>query len=202
MRFRTAIPADREAIASLHISLGQRVYAGILPDPYLTDVMPREKTALWEQRLALGPDPERLSVTVAEDASGLAGFACFLFDEETAFGTYLHNLYVSPEHQRRGVARGLLAAAIDGFSPERLERPVSLLVFRENHPARRVYERLRGRVVEEIERATPAGPAIGLLRFQWPTARRCGRSSRPTHPPTSSSTHRLPTLSLSAPMLH
>ena len=171
VRFREATSDDREAITSLHISVSKQTYSGILPADYLTDRMPEEKTRLWERRLAQGIDPARLALILAEEGSTLAGFACFVFDDETDFGTYLHNLYVAPSHQGKGVARGLLAAGVNGFSEERLEQSIHLLTIRENHQARAFYERLSGRMVEERQNVMTRQPQVRFVRYQWPTAR-------------------------------
>jgi ribosomal protein S18 acetylase RimI-like enzyme len=109
-------------------------------------------------------------VTVAESAADIAGFACFLFDQKTEFGTYLHNIYVSPAYQRRGVASGLLVAGIVTFSTTHRQTPVHLLVFRENHSARAFYDRLGGRIVEEFDRAYTSKPGVGVVRYQWASA--------------------------------
>ena len=170
MHYRPAVPGDRDSIAALHIEGGQQAYAGILPRTYLFEVLPQEKDALWRQRLDRGVDGLRLSVTVAESSTDIAGFACFLFDQKTDFGTYLHNIYVSSRYQRRGVASGLLVAGIDTFSTALGERPVHLLVFLENLPARALYDRLGGQIVEQFVRDYDGHPSVGLVRYQWASA--------------------------------
>lgn len=170
MNFRDAKRDDREAVTALHISISQQTYAGILSANYLADVMPEEKTSLWERRLAQGVDSTRMSLKVAEEAAAVAGFACFLFDEETEFGTYLHNLYVAANHQGKGVARNLLAESIRSFSAHRLDRPVHLLTLRENHPARSFYERIGGQPVEERRNVMSRLPHVIFVRYQWPSA--------------------------------
>jgi len=170
MNIRDAKPDDRDAITALHISVSQQTYAGILPADYLNDVMPEEKVSLWERRLAHGVDSTRMCLKVAEEAAAVVGFACFLFDEETDFGTYLHNLYVASSHQGRGGARSLLAESIRSFPTGWLERPVHLLTLRENHPARSFYERMGGQRVEEKRNVITRLPHVFFVRYQWSTA--------------------------------
>ncbi len=81
---------------ALQVRVSQRAYSGMLAADYLADTMPDEKARLWEKRLSQSSDPERLRVTLAHFDNELAGFSFFLFDQETQFGTYLHNLYVDP----------------------------------------------------------------------------------------------------------
>jgi ribosomal protein S18 acetylase RimI-like enzyme len=107
---------------------------------------------------------------IAEEAAAVAGFACFLFNEETEFGTYLHNLYVSPSPQGRGVARSLLAESILRFPADWLDRPVHLLTLRENHPARSFYDRMGGQPVEERRNVMAHLPQVVFVRYQWPSA--------------------------------
>ncbi|HEY8575565.1 MAG TPA: GNAT family N-acetyltransferase [Devosia sp.] len=124
-----------------------------------------------------GIDQSRMSVMVAEEANDLAGFACFLFDQEQDFGTYLHNIYVAKGYQRRGVASGLLAAGIEAFHATRRGEPVHLLVFAKNAPARAFYDRLGGRVIEQIERSRAGSEPVALFRYQWASANKLREAS-------------------------
>ncbi|MFK4259845.1 GNAT family N-acetyltransferase [Agrobacterium tumefaciens] len=170
MNIREAKPDDRDAITTLHISVSQQTYAGMLPADYLTDIMPQEKTSLWKRRLAQGVNSTRMCLKVAEEASAAAGFACFLFNEETDFGSYLHNLYVASSHQGRGLARTLLAESIRSFPADRLDRPVHLLTLRDNHPARSFYNRIGGQQGEERRNVMTHLPQVVFVRYQWPSA--------------------------------
>ena len=170
MHYREALARDVGDIVAIHVTGGQQAYADILPSAYLEDTMPTEKRDLWRSRLENGLDQSKLSVTVAEEADDVAGFACFLFDQETDFGTYLHNIYVAKRYQRRGVASGLLNSGIGSFQPSRLEHPVHLLVFDKNTPARAFYERLGGEMIEETVRSRAGSGPIALCRYQWPSA--------------------------------
>ncbi len=168
MLYRNARPSDLESIITLHVEEQRRAYAHILPAEHLDIEMPAQKRELWSSRLRPGIDPGRLSLTVAEgEASDVVGFACFVFEADDAFGSYLHNLYVASRHQRRGIARRLLVEGISSFGPGRLASPVHLLVYEANETARAVYDRLGGRPIERLERSSPP---IGLVRYQWPSA--------------------------------
>ena len=84
---------------------------------------------------------------VAETAE--AGVVAFV----ATSGTHLDQLFVDPDHQRRGLGTALLDAALRMMSP-----PVTLHVFEENAPARRLYERhgfqRAGAFLNEVEHAT------------------------------------------------
>lgn len=167
---RDATTHDQEAITELHVHVSQLAYAGMLPAEYLADILPDEKARLWERRLSKGIDPTRLSVTLAFSDAELAGFSCFLFDEETEFGAYLHNLYVNPDYQGKGVARSLLTASLQKFSLRQRTDAVHLLTLADNHSARGFYERLNGRLVEEKRNVMARFPEVAYVRYQWRSA--------------------------------
>ena len=179
MHYRMALPKDLNDIVSLHVEGGQQAYSHILSKDYLTNTMPSEKAKLWQDRLGHEIDASALSVTVAEAGGELAGFACFLLDQETDFGTYLHNIYVSNRHQRQGVASGLLVSGIANFSDTRKMLPVHLLVFAENTPARAFYDRMGGGVVERIEKARRGSEPVELVRYQWSSATKLSQAALP-----------------------
>lgn len=82
----------------------------------------------------------------------------------------MHNLYVSPSFQGKGVAKALLREALTAFDDPRKDLPVHLVAFAKNIRATGVYDRLGGRVIETrtVERA--GNPAVELVRYQWRTA--------------------------------
>lgn len=170
LTYRPAIPSDAQMIIDLHVSMSQSAYAHILPETYLKNVLPAEKQELWQTRCAALPSADHL-IIVACDGAEIAGFCCFVFNEETEFGTYLHNLYVSPSLQGKGVAKALLREALATFDDSRTELPVHLIAFAKNTRATAVYDRLGGRVIERREVARSGNPAVELVRYQWPTAR-------------------------------
>ena len=51
-------------------------------------------------------------------------------------GAYVDQLFIDPDHQRRGIGTALLTAAL-----ERVPPAAALTVFKDNRPARRFYER-------------------------------------------------------------
>lgn len=171
VNFRQALASDRFSITGLHVRVSSETYAGMLPSEYLANVMPGEKADLWERRLATPVDSERLVITLAEVNSDLAGFACFDLDEEPHFGTYLHNLYVDRSFQGKRLGPRLLIESINHFQAERREVPVHLLTMRENYPARRLYDRLNGRVIEQKQNVMSRYPDVIFVRYQWPSAR-------------------------------
>ncbi|MEV4608523.1 GNAT family N-acetyltransferase [Neorhizobium sp. LMR1-1-1.1] len=169
LTYRPAVPSDAQMIIDLHVSMSQSVYAHILPQAYLKEVLPAEKQELWQTRCAELPSPDHL-VIIACNRAEIAGFCCFVFNEETEFGTYLHNLYVSPFFQGKGVAKTILREALSSFENSRKDLPVHLVAFAKNIPATAVYDRLGGLVIERREVTRAGNPGVELVRYQWPTA--------------------------------
>ncbi|MFB9948917.1 GNAT family N-acetyltransferase [Rhizobium puerariae] len=168
LKYRPALASDKQMIINLHVAMSKSTYANILPRHYLENELPYEKQELWEKRFA-GPNCNQL-IFVALSSSEIAGFCCFAFNEEKEHGTYLHNLYVTHEYQRRGVAKSLLSHAIGAFDSTRRRMPVHLLAFAENTNAVDVYEKLDGTVIEKRVVERSGNPAVELLRYQWPSA--------------------------------
>ncbi|MBV4366498.1 GNAT family N-acetyltransferase [Erwinia phyllosphaerae] len=171
MDFCCAIPSDHQAIAALHIKASQEAYAGILPNHYLMDILPEIKSRLWEARVGNGVDRKLIHLLLAKEGTTLAGFACFNFNEETEFGTYLHNLYVDSDYRRNGVARRLLSKSIISLPVERIELPVHLCTYTNNFRARLFYENLKGQVIQQNVNMIKHLPEISVTRYQWPSAR-------------------------------
>ncbi|WP_180355900.1 GNAT family N-acetyltransferase [Aliirhizobium smilacinae] len=168
LQYRPAVSSDMQMIVQLHVSIGQSAYAHILPEAYLKHTLPIEKQELWEKRFA-APSPGHL-IFVASYGAEIGGFCCFDFNEETEFGTYLHNLYVSPQFQGQGVAKSLLHHAVSAFEASRKDLPIHLLAFAKNAVATAVYDRLGGTVIERSEVVRAGNPPVELLRYQWPSA--------------------------------
>jgi len=171
VNFRQACATDCPSITDLHVRASNDEYTGMLPQEYLTNVMPGEKAKLWKSRLVPSVDPGRMVITLVEVNSDLAGFACFVFDEETHFGTYLHNLYVDLCFRGKRLGPRLLIESITHFSEERREKPVHLLTIRENYAARGLYDRLNGHVVEQKQNVMSRYPDVTFVRYQWASAR-------------------------------
>lgn len=169
LKYRPAVPSDVRMIIDLHVSMSRSAYAHILPETYLRDVLQAEKRDLWQKRCAVLPSPDHL-IIVACDGAEIAGFCCFVFNEEKEFGTYLHNLYVSPFFQGKGVAKTLLREALSTFEHSRKDLPVHLVAFAKNMKATAVYDRVGGLVIERREVTRAGNPAVELVRYQWPTA--------------------------------
>lgn len=157
---------DYKDIAALQAESWRSAYRGILPGSYLDGPILRERETHW-RNLMFSASEKRRGVFLAKDCSALLGFVCVLLDEEPAWGARLDNIHVRPAYKGRGTGRLLFRSAAEWVSTCEPYWPMHLFVFEANHPARRFYEALGGKVVEQYAQKTPAGVVVPSLRFLW-----------------------------------
>ena len=157
---------DYKDIAALQTESWRSAYRGILPVSYLDGPILKERETHW-QNLIFSAGGKRRGVFLAKDCATLIGFVCVLLDEEPAWGARLDNIHVRPAHKGRGTGRLLFRSAAEWVSRCEPQWPMHLFVFEANHPARRFYEALGGKVVEQYAQKTPAGVVVPSLRFLW-----------------------------------
>ena len=157
---------DYKDIAALQTESWRIAYRGILPGSYLDGPILKERETHW-QNLMFSAGGKRRGVFLAKDCGALLGFVCVLLDEEPAWGARLDNIHVRPAYKGRGTGRLLFRSAAKWVSTCEPQWPMHLFVFEANHPARRFYEALGGKVVEQYAQKTPAGVVVPSLRFLW-----------------------------------
>jgi RimJ/RimL family protein N-acetyltransferase len=102
--------------------------------------------AQWRRRLR---DHAQFAALVGDRPVGLIGA-----QQENAEIVYLYSLWLDPTARGRGLARPLVAAAVDWAARDRSVRTVTLRVAADNVVARGVYESLGFTTVA----AEPSGP--------------------------------------------
>ena len=86
-------------------------------------------------------------VLLAESRGGVVGFVCVVAStrgdspDDPATFAWIHDIFVSPEHRRRGVATALMAAA-EAFARSRGAKELRLGVIDRNTSARELYRGL------------------------------------------------------------
>lgn len=103
--------------------------------------------AQWRRRLR---DHAQFAALIGSRPVGLIGA-----QQENADTVYLYSLWLDPAARGNGLARPLVAAAVD-WARDRRARTVTLRVARDNTVARGVYEGL-GFAVATAETASPKG---------------------------------------------
>ena len=100
---------------------------------------------------------------LAEDESGLIGFAHTVFDENPTWGALLDNIHVAHTGQRRGVGSGLLARVAEAVASRPHRTGLYLWVNEQNMDAQAFYEAHGARRVERAMSVPPGGVPAGLL---------------------------------------
>ncbi|MDT5016137.1 MAG: hypothetical protein QOD39_2297, partial [Mycobacterium sp.] len=101
--------------------------------------------AQWRRRLR---DHAQFAALIGDRPVGLIGA-----QQENTECVYLYSLWLDPEARGQGLARPLVAAAVD-WARDRRARTVTLRVAANNAPARGVYESL-GFIVTSVETPGP-----------------------------------------------
>jgi GNAT superfamily N-acetyltransferase len=169
--WRLAEPSDARAIAALHADSWRRHYRGAYSDAFLDGDVAVDRLAVWTERLRRR---DRRSCTIlAEDESGLIGFAHTVFDEDQTWGALLDNIHVAHLHQRRGVGSRLLARTARAVADRAERTGLYLWVLEENVDAQAFYEAHGAKRVERAQVASPGGVPGRLngsphkLRYAW-----------------------------------
>jgi ribosomal protein S18 acetylase RimI-like enzyme len=167
-RLRPASPGDAASLAAVESRAWRRAYAGIVHGAVLRKLEPARRAPWWAARIA-----RREPVWVAEDPRGVvAGYVSFgparHPDLEPGFAGEVFELYVDPDHQRRGVGAALLRGASARLREAGLLWLV-LEVLRDNHDARAFYA-AAGLQTEGRTRLRSAGQLLGGRRYSVPNS--------------------------------
>jgi len=140
IRVRDALPADGDAIASVHVASWRWAYAGIVPDHELDALSVDDRRELWRAWFEIGD--ARAALLVAEEGARIVGF-CGVGrsrdDDATLIVGEVLTLYLLEWAAGRGIGRALFAEAIGRMRALGYER-ATLWVLRDSARARRFYE--------------------------------------------------------------
>lgn len=165
MNLRFATSNDAAAIAALHAASWQLTYKNALREDYLQHTVLAEREAVWTERLA-SPKANQV-VLLAEDESGVIGFACAYAAEHAEWGSYLDNLHVRPPNQGHGIGKALLVNMAKWCNLYAPERGLYLSVNHDNHRAQQFYIGLGARSADSWIWHAPDGSAVPAYWFLW-----------------------------------
>jgi GNAT superfamily N-acetyltransferase len=117
---------------------------------------------LWEHLFGAHP---RAEVALVEDGGGIAAFALFFHNYSTFLckpGLYLEDLFVLPDHRRKGYGRALLAH-LAKLAVERGCGRFEWAVLDWNEPAIAFYRSLGARMLDDWRIFRVTGEALGKL---------------------------------------
>ncbi|MHB8455879.1 MAG: GNAT family N-acetyltransferase [Acidiferrobacterales bacterium] len=106
MNIRQATMTDADSIARLCAESWRIAYHRILPGEFLDRHMMQDRQAVWRQRFTAPKDMQL--VLVAEESQELCGFVYAYGQEDPQWGSYIDNLHVRRESQRRGIGKPLM----------------------------------------------------------------------------------------------
>lgn len=142
---RHAAIDDAAGIARVRAESWRHAYRGIVPDAYLDAIDVDE----WaeRQRRNMEQQAEQLLSLVAEYQDLVVGWVAAGPNREAPhdYAGELYAIYLLPEYQRRGIGSALTTATARWLTDQGMDSML-LWVLEENHPARRFYEALGGRL--------------------------------------------------------
>lgn len=167
MTYREANIGDAAQIAALHAKSWRYAYRSILRDDFLDGDIFQNRTALWEQRLAV-PDAHQFVLAAVENQR-VEGFVCVYGDADARWGSLIDNLHVAKEMQGRGVGKALVQAAAAWIQKNYPTAGMYLWVYEANVAARGFYESLGASNAELILKENPGGGFANSFRYVWDT---------------------------------
>jgi len=135
VHLRAGRPDDATRLATVFVSAWLSAYQGVVSEESLSR-LDEKQIATWLRSLLSSAGS---STIVAEANDGeLLGFCRLGEDPDITGCGHIFSVYVAPSASRRGLGHRLLARALEDRE-RRLPGDVTLWVFEENAPARRLY---------------------------------------------------------------
>lgn len=163
--YSVANPEHTEAIARLHAYSWQTHYRGMFNDDYLDHQVISDRLEVWQRRFAKSAKEQY--VVLAEDNQLLCGFGCVYLNYHQQYGALLDNLHVHHDWQGKGIGRALMIHCCQWVVQQDPDSKLYLWVLKDNHSARRFYQKLGGVQVEEITENNPGGGSSKVVRILW-----------------------------------
>lgn len=163
--YRTATPADADAIARLHTQSWQKHYRGMMDDRYLDEDIREERLAEWRKRMS-SPNPEQ-HIVLAIDGEQICGFGCVYLNRDPEWGALLDNLHVLPDWQGRGIARELMQRTGAWVQSQTPDSSYYLYVLAGNQKAIGFYDRMGGRNVKRLLHPVPYDREEPVYLYVW-----------------------------------
>jgi GNAT superfamily N-acetyltransferase len=163
MRIRPATQDDAPGLARIQVDSYRTAYAGILPADYLAQFSYEEQEQDW--RTLLATEPETVLLVAEEDAS-LAGYALGARLENQSYDCELVALHVRRDQQGQGIGRSLIGAIAWQYAAQGC-RSLVLWTLEANRPARELYERLGGQLVDRQQFELDEKTAFMEIAYVW-----------------------------------
>jgi GNAT superfamily N-acetyltransferase len=155
--------SDADAIGTLHAQSWFTAYRGILLDSYLDNDLQGERQRYWREKLTTLSSKE--FIIVAEDGSGVVGFAAVMDEPESGYDALLDNLHVRPDLKGKGLGGRLMKAVAERLRATG-RSSFYLWVLKGNVPAEEFYKAKSG-VSTDVSSTEFGGKTVGKTRFVW-----------------------------------
>jgi ribosomal protein S18 acetylase RimI-like enzyme len=155
---RWATVDDAEDLADTHVASWQKAYAGIFPEPFLSQLDRGARARWWRRHIDGGA-----SVLVS-NVERVVGFCTFGTSDDDGWGE-IFAIYVHPEHWGDGHGYELLLAGEEALRERSHERAL-LWVLEANERGRLFYERQGWRVGMPIRVEDIGGVQVTELRYE------------------------------------
>lgn len=160
---RDATLSDSDRIALLHSQSWRSAYKGLLSAGYLENNLADERRKYWKEKLASLTSKE--FVIIAENESGIVGFAAVMDTPQRGYDALLDNLHVHPDLKGLGTG-GKLLKAVALRLQQSGRNSFYLWVLKGNTPAELFYK-AKGARVEDQGSGMFGGQEIEETRFVW-----------------------------------
>jgi ribosomal protein S18 acetylase RimI-like enzyme len=165
MEIRIASKNDSENIGRLHADSWRTAYNNVLSEEYLSGNIISERVTFWHNRLE-SPAAD-LRVVVAAEGDQIVGFACFVIEHDTQWGSLLDNLHVAPMLKRSRIGTLLMAEVARICNEQAGHKGLYLWVLEANENAQRFYKALGARHTDSDTWFPPGGGQVPKFRYAW-----------------------------------
>ncbi|HNB51383.1 MAG TPA: GNAT family N-acetyltransferase [Anaerolineales bacterium] len=171
-QIRPALSQDAPGVAHVHVQSWQTSYRGLIADEVLDNQsLPRRQT-YWEQVLTTIETEANVPhfVFVAENETGeIVGFTSGgkSREENLPFEGELYAIYLLDEAKHQGLGAKLFQAFVEKLLATGYHS-MMLWVLSDNLPARRFYEKMGGRAINE-QTITIGGYNLSEVAYGWDT---------------------------------
>ncbi|HZD21890.1 MAG TPA: GNAT family N-acetyltransferase [Acidimicrobiia bacterium] len=154
---RWARLSDADSLADVHVTTWQRAYEGIFPSSFLAGLDRKARAKSWRRQLETGA---RVNV-IGEPVVGF----CFAGNSDDEGWGEVFAIYVHPDHWDQGLGFQLLRAGESQLRDDGHQRAL-LWVLRDNHRARRFYERQGWRIGKPVRLEEIGGVQVTEVRYE------------------------------------
>jgi len=165
MKIRVASKDDVKYIADIHTLSWRNTYQSALTKQYLAEIVPKERSEVWESRLE-NPKSNQY-VIVAESDGEIVGFGCVYSGENPEWGAYLDNLHISKSYQSKGIGKLLMVEIAQWCFKQEPEKGMCLLVNQDNAKAQGFYKKLGARNARTGIWNAPDGSIVPTYWLVW-----------------------------------